>query len=234
MTTYPHLYAAAQDRELLADNEWLHIDAAEWDTDPLTAPVYVFPEAEMEDLAEVGQAQECVSGTLVPAAFAGRDMQTLCGADMLDGVVFNLAKWLPDYRPEQLLQALEYYLEYDTFYEAANLDVQLHLWVSRAEAKDLALLKARKAALEEALNHPAGGFWVHSNRPQLLSLFLHHPPIDARIHDAAALGAACAAAGMQEVNAVYVLAAELATPLPVVDGVVYLGCFAATVNADEA
>lgn len=235
ITTYPNLFAAAQDRELLESNEWLHIDESQWEANPLQAPVYCFPEDEMEELAQLDQAEECISGSLVPSAYAQRPMCTLCDVGTLDGVIFNLAKFQPRYTPEQLLHALEHYLEYDAFYEPSNVTLRLHLWAGQAAARDLYRLKERKAALSEALGHPPGGLWLQSNRPQPIGDFLADHPLRANLHQPAALDAACAAVQLGDINALYALAAE-AYPNdapPTVPDVLYLGCFEATVNPQE-
>lgn len=237
--TYPNLYTAVQDPDLLKSNEWLHIDAAEWAAQSLHAPVYLFPEDEMEDLADDGQAQECQSGTLVPSAYAQRDMRTLCEVGSLQGVIFNLAKTCPRYTPEQLLHALNHYLAYDDFYDPGPVKLHLHLWASQAAPHDFHQLKDRKAALEKALGQPPGGIWVQRTHPQPISDFLNAQPLHARLHQPAELGAACAVARLGDVNAVYALAADArpdtgpdASPPPTVSGVLYLGCFEATFNPE--
>ena len=227
MIIFPNLQAAVQALRDLDDNEWLHVDEAEWQADPLTAPLYLFPEDEMEDLAAEDLAVECASGTWVPLAYAGREIYTLCDTGTLAGVVFNLAKYMPAYSAEQLLHALNHYLQYDDFYEAEQVPLQLHIWAGKVAGPDLHLLKGWQAAMDAALGYPPGAMWVRHNQARPIAALLY----GIRLHEPLALAAAAARADLSEVNALYLLAADCAAAQTVqAGGMVYLGRFAATAN----
>ena len=146
---------------------WLYVDEDRWAQNPAAAEIYLFAEEEAEywDTHADGEDFDDARPPYIPAQLADRPIGILLESGTLYDVLWNLAKYVPDYTPEQLAHAVSFYQENDTFYEACGLTLAFHVWATWAERKDAWRLKERKAELDKALQQPLGEIWVASNRP---------------------------------------------------------------------
>ena len=145
----------------------LYVDEVRWAQNPAAAEIYLFAEEEAEyrDTHADGEDFDDARPPYIPAQLADRPIGILLESGTLYDVLWNLAKYVPDYTPEQLAHAVSFYQENDTFYEACGLTLAFHVWATWAERKDAWRLKERKAELDKALKQPLGEIWVASNHP---------------------------------------------------------------------
>ena len=212
---------------------WLYVDEDRWAQNPAAAEIYLFAEEEAEywDTHADGEDFDDAHPPYIPAQLADRPIGILLESGTLYDVLWNLAKYVPDYTPEQLAHAVSFYQENDTFYEACGLTLAFHVWATWAERKDAWRLKERKAELDKALKQPLGEIWVASNRPvPTVELATQYGETQfATPEEAVRFGRACAEKLQgRDINAVYLLA-EAAAPNAArtnVKDMVYLGAFA--------
>ena len=134
-------------------DDWLYVDEDRWAQNPAAAEIYLFAEEEAEywDTHADCEDFEDARPPYIPAQPADRTIGILLESDTLYDVLWNLAKYVPDYTPEQLAHAVSFYQENDTFYEACGLTLAFHVWATWTERKDAWRLKERKAELDELL-----------------------------------------------------------------------------------
>lgn len=166
MQTYANIFAVIPD--LAEMNDWLMVDDDEWENDPKTAKIYIFDEDEMYDLEEQGLAKigEYFDEFPLPIEFADKPIGDLLDSGNMEGVVYNLAKYLPKYSDTALIDAINYYREIDDYCEQKNAQVTMHLWAMTADPKHLADLKQAQQDLTAKLGNPLGLIWVKSNQPK--------------------------------------------------------------------
>lgn len=212
---------------------WLYVDEDRWAQNPATAEIYLFAEEEVEyrDTHADGEDFDDARPPYIPAQLVDRPIGILLESGTLYDVLWNLAKYVPDYTTEQLAHAVSFYQENDTFYEACGLTLAFHVWATWAERKDAWRLKERKAELDKALQQPLGEIWVASNHlvPAAELATQYGETQFATPEEAARFAQACAEKLQgRDINAVYLLA-EAAAPNAArtnVKDMVYLGAFA--------
>jgi len=212
---------------------WLYVDEDRWAQNPAAAEIYLFAEEEAEywDTHADGEDFDDARPPYIPAQLADRPIGILLESGTLYDVLWNLAKYVPAYTPEQLAHAVSFYQENDTFYEACGLTLAFHVWATWAERKDAWRLKERKAELDKALKQPLGEIWVASNRPvPAAELATQYGETRFATPEEAARFAQACAEKLQgwDINATYLLA-EAAAPNATrtnVKDMVYLGAFA--------
>ena len=114
---------------------WLYADEDRWAQNPAAAEIYLFAEEEVEywDTHADGEDFDDARPPYIRAQPADRPIGILMESGTLYDVLWNLAKYVPDYTPEQLAHAVSFYQENDTFYEACGLTLTFHMWATWAE-----------------------------------------------------------------------------------------------------
>ena len=91
---------------------WLYVDEDRWAQNPAAAEIYLFAEEEAEywDTHD-GEDFDDARPPYIPAQLADRPIGILLESGTLYDVLWNLAKYVPDYTPEQLAHAVSFYQE---------------------------------------------------------------------------------------------------------------------------
>lgn len=165
MKIYPNIFAVIPDLPNM--NEWLMVADDAWQKDPQTAKIYIFDEDEMYDLEEQGLAKigEYFDEFPLPFEFENKPIGYLSESGTLEGIVYNLAKYLPNYSQNQLIEAINFYQEFDTFFEPKNIETTMNIWAIAVSPKQLGLLKDIEQSFTDKLNNPSGIIWIKSNKP---------------------------------------------------------------------
>lgn len=165
MTDYPNIFAVISDLPSL--NDWLMVDEDEWEKDPKNAPIYIFDQDEMDELEKQGLAKvgEYFDEFPLPLAIADKPITYLLDSGNLEGVIYHLAKYSPNYTNDELVQALNYYCENDYYFEPKNVQVTMNIWTIAVSPQQLGLLKEIQQSFTQKLDNSVGIIWIKSNKP---------------------------------------------------------------------
>ena len=93
-------------------DDWLYVDEDRWAKNPAAAEIYLFAEEEAEYCdTHDGEDFDNARPPYIPAQLVDRPIGILLESGTLYDVLWNLAKYVPDYTTEQLAHAVSFYSE---------------------------------------------------------------------------------------------------------------------------
>jgi len=100
------------------ENDWIFTNLEKWKTTPLECPLYLVRDEDVDNASE-DETFVNPGGIELPIALEHENVTSWMLIEILHGVLLNLRKSKPNISVNDFVYAINYYREYDDFYDPA-------------------------------------------------------------------------------------------------------------------